>query len=432
MAASSSIPPVALIQAVMCYSALEAIARASQFLKRRRTILPVDFLCTLLCANLPREGTSLAGYWKKFCDLTGIYVSRSSFTDRFSPALDLFLLRLLQLTTDAVQDQPLLVEGPLARFTAVIARDSTVIALSPELSWVWPGTRKQAPAALKVHTDIRVLDGELLRYHITPGTTPDLHGFPRAPWRSGALYLIDRGYPSVAFWHAITEADAYFLTPLKANFKPVITAIHGRDARSKSSLVGTELRDVVRGAWWCKDFDVEATFWVRKPPHGQRLFKVEYRVVGVWNKDKLCHHLYVTNIPSAWASPQDIWTWYRLRWEVEIGYKVGKGGLGLDEITSRKMPVVQALLRAALLRGTLACQARRVAESHLATGWINPVMWVRSWTDWAWDIIRGVSIARTDTHEDAWAYMAKMTRDPNGGHRMPTRVAVQQEPGNTS
>ena len=129
-------------------------------------------------------------------------------------------------------------------------------------------------------------------------------------------------------------------------------------------------------------------------------------------------------------APAEIAKLYRLRWEVETFYKTGKSGLGLDEITSRKPHIVRILVKGALVRSTIAMQAKCEAENNLPAGqWINPLEWVQVWRV----AVEAVLLAlvghgsRDPASGHSWSFLAALARDPNV-KRPPTRWSCLHEP----
>src|SRR5699024_6842154 len=97
------------------------------------------------------------------------------------------------------------------------------------------------------------------------------------------------------------------------------------------------------------DVDGEVGF-KRRIYNGTRSRAVEtFRVVGVWNDEEERYHLYITNLPEEDYSAADIAKLYQARWEVELLFRELKTTYGLDEITSGKPEVVEALILIALL-----------------------------------------------------------------------------------
>jgi hypothetical protein len=63
-----------------------------------------------------------------------------------------------------------------------------------------------------------------------------------------------------------------------------------------------------------------------------------------------------------------------------VFYKTGKSGLGLGELSSSRPHIVVTRAHAVLIRVTVAMQAKRVEDEHVASDrWINPGAWVRLW-----------------------------------------------------
>ncbi len=101
-----------------------------------------------------------------------------------------------------------------------------------------------------------------------------------------------------------------------------------------------------------------------------------------------------------------------------------KSGMGLDKITSRKPHIVETLLRAALLRTTLAMQAKIHAERHLPKGrWINPLLWVKVWRERIGDLLSGWLRGKRARTGITWKRMAKLAMDPNRKRLSPRVVA---------
>jgi hypothetical protein len=129
----------------------------------------------------------------------------------------------------------------------------------------------------------------------------------------------------------------------------------------------------------------------------------------------------VTNLPVEEFSPELVEQLYRLRWEVETFYRMAKSGFGMNELSTEQPHVVRALVRSALVRTTIAMQARIEAEGFVDTGrWINPTQWIIVWRTVLPDLLRE-AIQRTGiTCHHTWATLARSATDPNR-RRPPTR-----------
>ena len=420
MAHTDRSSPEAFLHRLVPSSDLHQAAVRLGFVRRRRKIDPVAFVVSTVLSVGRRDGHSINGMRRTMALHDGTHVVRSSFWDRWTESFEKLVAWLLGRLERTAREQPPQPTGLFSMFSDVVAADATVVALRKQLAHLWPGTRSQAPAAIKVHTQVRALTGEILRHRITGERTYENQAFAPEHWRERALYLVDRGYTDVSLWHTIEQAGAFFLIPLHGRLKPTILATHRKHRAGR--LVGRPLREVLP-ALARKTVDVQCRFLVRKPPHATALFEIGFRVVGVWNPQTRRHDVYITNVPEQWLSPDDLALAYRLRWEVETFYKTAKGGLGLNQITSAKPHIVRTMVEAALVRASITMQAKLHAERHLPSGrWINPVAWVRLWrevlVDIAHDRLRGRKTRRL-----SWALLARLSIDPNRA-RQPTRRRV--------
>jgi IS4 transposase len=148
----------------------------------------------------------------------------------------------------------------------------------------------------------------------------------------------------------IDANGGWFLTRLKPNANPEITAELREWRGNAISLEGNQIqnilddlhRDVV-------DVESEVEF-KRRVYNGTRSRAVEtFRVVGVWNEEDERYHLYITNLPAEEYTAPDIAKLYQARWEVELLFRELKRVYGLDEVTSSKPEVVEALILIGLL-----------------------------------------------------------------------------------
>jgi IS4 transposase len=165
-----------------------------------------------------------------------------------------------------------------------------------------------------------------------------------------ALLLFDQAYFDYRTMDLIDANGGWFLTRLKPNANPEITAELREWRGNAISLEGKQVqnilddlhRDVI-------DVDGEVEF-KRRIYNGTRSRAVEtFRVVGVWNNEENRYHLYITNLPAEDYSAPDIAKLYQARWEAELLFRELKTTYGLDEINSGKPEVVEALILIGLL-----------------------------------------------------------------------------------
>lgn len=126
------------------------------------------------------------------------------------------------------------------------------------------------------------------------------------------------------------------------------------------------------------DVDVEAAFYRRAYAGLRRRAKRTFRLAAVRDTESDQYHLYLTNVPTDRLSAHDVALAYRARWEVELLFRAWKSELRLDELPSRRKPVVEALIYASVItmlvteqllaffRAKLRAHARRVTFGRAA------------------------------------------------------------------
>lgn len=282
------------------------------------------------------------------------------------------------------------------------------------------------PPSVKVYTRIRALTGELLRHRVFSDKIHDVRASLSESWRQGVLYLFDMGFSSVFLWKRICEDGAYFLTRLNDNFEPVVVATNRR-YRHHPSPEGIRLRMMCRRLKKTT-IDAQCRFDLREPGGREPIDSVEFRVIALWNFKQRKHHFYVTNVPPGVLRAELIADAYRLRWEVETFYKVGKSGLGLEDIRANRPQVINSLIRAALIRASISMQAMLKAEEAVPKRrWLNPHAWAIVWRDVVEKLVPGLrSHGRSASKQHVgWRWIAALAVDPNR-KRPPTRVRIRR------
>ena len=422
MATKNIASPESFLKSCVPADEIRRAAHRLGAIRRRRKVDPVVLLMSTVVVVCGRGRLSLAEMRRQMALRFGIELTRSSFWGRFTRAFEGLVTWLLERLETMSKERPPVYSGLLRGFRDVVAVDSTVLKVDDRLAHIWKGTRKtSAKAALKVHTFVRAVTGELLRHRITPDARSDCQEFALGHWAKGMLFLFDRGYRSASLWWRTHRLGGYFITRLSANYKPTIVDVNRLHRGRARGLAGRPLREAIVGLKRSM-LDVQCRFNVRVRPYRRakgRRFTHDFRVVGLWDPKRKCYALYVTNIPPQRLSPQEVAQLYRLRWEVETFYKAAKSGLGLHELASTKPHIVRTLVKAALIRASIAMQAKCAADQNLPPGrWINPYQWVQVWRIAIETLLRP---SRTGLVEGyTWCQLALAALDPNPG-RPPTR-----------
>lgn len=393
--------------------------------KRLRKVDACVLALTLILFVSTRDGRSVAGLRRAFALHAGVLLSRSSFAARFSRTLEELLDWLLTRIIEKSRKDVLPVRKAVGGFDDIIAVDSSVAKVADALRSVWKGTRNNsAAAALKVHTFIRALTGELLRYRLTAESYGDSRGFGVGPWIRNCLMLMDMGYSSPSLWRRVASHGGFFITRLPADRDPVITSENRRHRGRARKLTGENLREALRN---CKRTVVDVNCRFRARVRGYKGGKgkyreVEFRVVAMLDPKTKEYHLYVTNVPIARLVGEQVGAMYALRWEVELFYKAAKSGSALAELPTANQVVVRIMVKAALIRTALAMVAKRRLEEALPESVrVNPLAWMKIWNEIGSALLR--DLLRTTWSPIApdvtWA---RLLDDPNPGRAVLRQV----------
>lgn len=92
------------------------------------------------------------------------------------------------------------------------------------------------------------------------------------------------------------------------------------------------------------DVEVEVEFKRRAYAGQQQTGRRHLRLVGVRDPDSGSYWFYLTNIPTDVLDAESVARVYAFRWQIELVFKELKLHYRLDQLTTRKAPIVEALI----------------------------------------------------------------------------------------
>jgi len=329
---------------------LRELARATGLVQRDGGKLKADALFWALTIGfLSNNYRTIEAFRQEYIDTFGDSLEYSSFHDWFMPALCEFLREVLKRALEDLEHENDRLQGRFEQFREVFIADATVITLYQSLFETFPGYGDDHAGA-KLHVVEAVSSGLPSEFSITDARTHEFTQLSTGPWVENALLLFDQAYFDYRTMDLIDANGGWFLTRLKPNANPEITAELRKWRGDAISLEGEQIQDILDDLHRdVIDVDGEVGF-KRRVYNGTRSRAVEtFRVVGVWNDEEDRYHLYITNLPAEDYNAPDIAKLYQARWEVELLFRELKTTHGLDEIKSGKPEVVEALILIALL-----------------------------------------------------------------------------------
>lgn len=343
-----------------CFSEewLRETASTTGLVKRRSKVDIVAFFWTLVLGFGTGTFRSLAELRRSFESSAGVEIVPSTFYDRFTPTLCLFLKKAVARACATLSEPAMRPGGMLSGFLDLVVADASVISLHKFLAEKFPACRSSASstrASLKLHIVMSVFAASPRMVQLFSERTKELKMLKVGKWVAGRLLLFDLGYYMFSLFERIDRNGGYFISRAKDNFNPVITSTNTTCRGRSVVLVGKRLQDVLP-LLKRKSFDVEALLDIKRRPYDgkQSIVSKPFRIVGVLNDETGAYHIYITNVPGSQLSPEDVARTYRARWEVELLFKELKSQYRIDELPSSKEHIVEALIYIAILTMTVS------------------------------------------------------------------------------
>lgn len=321
----------AALQALLTTTA-EQIGGQCQLIKRQRLFNASTLLATFVFGFLQHPkptGEQLALVARQL----GVPVSPQAIEQRISTALAESLHKLYLAAVQYVIQSETRVTPLLAKFTAVLVGDGTTIQLCDPLAKQFPGcggTQGASRAALKLQLIWDMLSGRWWRMLIEPGKQSDaksaiMNDTPPA----GSLSLLDLGYFSLERMERWQSADAHWIS---RGFLDLLTWTDKRSqplwqwlAQQPAGRIDVEC-EVGASRMRCR------LCACRVPPEvaARRRQKAREKAAKKGRQPTARHlancawTVYLTTCPQSMLSWEEVVVLYRVRWQIELLFKLWK------------------------------------------------------------------------------------------------------------
>jgi|SRR5579859_860118 len=314
----------------------DALGRQTGFVQRVRSgkFTGRSFAATLVLGLLQAGDVSLSTL-AHFATHVGVQVSPQAIDERCGEAAARFLQALLNVAfTQVVAADPVAIPL-LRRFREVIVEDSSTFALPPQLQQEWEGCGGSGPlAAFKVQVRQDLLTGGFSGLAMQSGRTPDSRSVLKEQRRGArSVRIADLGYFDTAQFQQETEAGEYFLTRYKAGNVQLFSVEgeridllallqqHAGQASYQTEVLVSATRRV-RARLLAIPVPEEVAVKrqataIRKAQKHSRQVNPQLLELSQWT-------LLLTNIPVEEVSLEEALVLYRLRWQIELLFKLWK------------------------------------------------------------------------------------------------------------
>lgn len=315
--------------------------------KRQREFTGSNFAQTLVFGWLENPDASLGELAQTAISL-GAKVSPQGLEQRFTQEASDFLKKLLE---DAVSHLVCAVPVSipiLKRFNGVYIQDSSVIVLPDELSCVWQGcggrVTKNTRASVKLNVRLNMSTGELNGPHLQAGRVQDKSScLQKEHPPAGSLRLADLGYFSLKVMGELDRMMVYWLS--RINTQCVVFDQNEKkwdlvELMEKYCQHKLEMPILlgVKDKLPCRLMAVRVPDAVAN--ERRRKMKAEYRREGKTpSKRQLAltnWTVLVTNVSREILSLDEAFVLIRVRWQIELLFKLWKSYGHIDKWRSKK------------------------------------------------------------------------------------------------
>jgi hypothetical protein len=327
-------------------SVADQFASETGFVQRRSKMSGAKFAQTLVFGWMSNPQATLEQMAQTAASL-GVTISAQGLDDRFQEKAANFMQAVLGAGVErAITAHPATL-AILGRFQQVVIQDSTVVQLPEELMPIWQGCGSAAgkgQAAIKAEVRWELKQGRLWGPYLEDGRVNENRSRIMAePVTEGALFIADLGYWNLERMQAWSASGSYWLSYLR--FNTVILDENQHRQNLLKLLQAQQNLRVERQVFLGEKQRVPARLIavrVRQQTadrRRQRIYDVARRTQRPANQEALAladWTILVTNVPASMLTLPEATNLIRVRWQVELLFKLWKSHGQIDEWRSHK------------------------------------------------------------------------------------------------
>jgi hypothetical protein len=323
-------------------SSLVSLARDTGMIQRERKCKVQDIvsLCVFLSQTLGTE--SLVSLCAKLNDSTGLSLSSEGLNQRFNTHTVEFLKRLFShIFYQKFCPCPSICD----RFKRIRILDSTSFQLPDDYAHTYQGFGGGASeAGVRIQLEYDLLSGQFLQLDIEDAVSHDnKYGQKRTDMlEPGDLSIRDLGYFYIDDLQKIEDKQAYYISRIRWNTH-VYEEIDG-------AWIQMNLEEISKSLESGQSIEFPCVYIGHHQKQRTRL--IVYKLTEKEYIKRLNHHkkmkkkmpkyassinLFITNIGCEKAQAEEIYSFYSLRWQIEILFKTWKSLFGIHRVKKVKI-----------------------------------------------------------------------------------------------
>lgn len=340
----ATVPQVARAMQTVLTTVADAAARTTGFVQRASKLTGAVFSQTLVFGWLANPDATLEELTQTAATL-GVAISPQGLDQRFTRQAADCLKQVLDAAVQTVITAQAMAVPVLQRFNGVFLQDSSIITLPAALAEVWRGSGGSAsPAGLKLQVQLNYVTGALPGLVLQHGRAQDRNAPTQTlPLPEGALRLADLGYFSLTVLADLAAQHVFWLSRLQAGTLVFDAAGRRWDLLA---LLWAQAADCV---------DLPVTLGMRHRLAARLLaVRVPQEVADqrrrrlrddARHKGQTISHarlaladwtVLITNVPAERLSLDEALVLTRVRWQIELLFKLWKDHGHVDQSRSEK------------------------------------------------------------------------------------------------
>lgn len=314
-----------------------------------------DFLI-LMCLESQKGSPSYNDLASRLDTVYNISASKQAVWKRVNEPCVLFFQEVLsRVIKSRISEVEIEALNACGRYKRVIVQDSTLIKLPLRLFRIFSGVANAQTAVCnaRIQGTYDLLSGCFISFSVDPYSKNDLSAAPELELHKGDLVLRDRGYYTSAeikrhinagadciyrhkhkttYFDPASENAIDLITSLKREGKLDIDVCLNDDNRTRVRLLATPVNEEVANKRRMK---------AKKEMRGHNP-SAELLYLMSWT-------IFITTIPQPLADFQKVLTIYRLRWRIEIIFKIWKSHMQFAKVHNVSENQFRTLLAARLI-----------------------------------------------------------------------------------